>query len=185
MTIWLTTDWHLKHFKIMEYENRPEGFEDIILNNILSSIQDGDKIINLGDCAFSNNVRETITSFNNSIKSKKNVTIDLIRGNHDSKSKTFYESCGFDLVTNIIMYGDILLSHKPRDLSLEDPNIKYNIHGHFHSGSHPEEDAKYKYCDNKKHILLGLENVNYELIDLDTFNEYVVFKNNKQYIVKN
>jgi calcineurin-like phosphoesterase family protein len=183
MTTWLTTDWHLHHKNIMKYENRPNNFESIILDNINSTIKDGDRLINLGDVAFGLNIHDTIFNFISNIKHHHDVSVYLLKGNHDKKSNNFYLSCLFDYVDHDLIINHTLLSHCPRDLNLSQfKNVKYNIHGHMHRALNRDDELSYPFYDNEKHILLSIERTNYQLINLDEFEKSIKIIDNKKYL---
>jgi len=48
MNIWVTTDTHLNHTKLIEY-GRPENFEDKIKKGLVNNIKKDDLLIHLGD----------------------------------------------------------------------------------------------------------------------------------------
>ena len=43
--IWLTSDWHLGHTNIVKYCNRPENFEELIIQNWLKVVKPDDIVI--------------------------------------------------------------------------------------------------------------------------------------------
>ena len=50
MKIWLVSDTHFNHQKLVEWNTRKDGFEQEILKN-LSVIEEGDVLIHTGDFA--------------------------------------------------------------------------------------------------------------------------------------
>jgi len=56
MRYWLITDTHFGHENIKKYCNRPDGFEDLILENLNPTEDEGvcpgDVLIHLGDVCF-------------------------------------------------------------------------------------------------------------------------------------
>jgi len=162
--IWLTTDWHLHHFNILKYEDRPVGFEKLIYENIRERVMDGDVVINLGDVIFKRN-GELIQ-----IMQSLPGTHILTMGNHDRQKNKWYREHGFHWVCRTYEYKDILFSHRPLDIT-HWPNLKYNIHGHFHTKNRDDitrtEGAYPFYSEN--HLLLSLEELNYDVIKLKDF----------------
>lgn len=158
--IWLISDTHLGHRKLIEICERPKNFGFLILNN-LDVVHENDILIHIGDVSFYNHLFN-IMALTSSIAGKK----WLIRGNHDDKSINWYCNNGWDFVGDqlvIEIYGlKILFTHKPSNtvLGLGDaPDI--NIHGHLHIGDHRE-------CDylTDRHILISLERLNYKPVQL-------------------
>ncbi len=127
MNYWLISDTHFGHNK----NNRPEGFEDRIMSN-LRIIQPNDILIHLGDFCMGGD-KYWHRRFMENSKAKKHW---LIKGNHDSKSLSWYVNLGWDIVAEQILiklYGKpILFSHQPRPTG----DYTINIHGHLHSDNH-------------------------------------------------
>jgi len=132
MGLYLISDTHFGHDKILTYENRP--FKNIhemnksLINNWNSTVTKDDVVICLGDFSFLNK-KENIN-----ILSKLNGNKELILGNHDrSRSVNWWKSCGF---SNVYKYPICIdeffwLSHEPMYMCRTMPYI--NIHGHTHS----------------------------------------------------
>lgn len=84
--IWFTSDWHLNHYNILKYCNRPfkdvNQMNEIIINNYNSVVKEKDIVYFLGDFAFKN-----IAEFSERL----NGTKYLLPGSHDKPSKTFGE----------------------------------------------------------------------------------------------
>jgi calcineurin-like phosphoesterase family protein len=83
---------------------------------------------------------------------------NLIKGNHDIKSDSFYTH-HFDFYSHypILLNSFFLLSHEPLQLSETTPY--FNIYGHVHN------DTKYK--DNKTSRCVSVERINYRPLLLD------------------
>lgn len=162
--IWVTTDWHINHKNIIKFENRPENFKELIIQNIQNKISDNDLIIHLGDVIFGQ-----ASELKEIMESLPGYYI-LTTGNHDRHGNEWFRNHGFDYVCKNFEFKDILFSHKPRDLK-DWPNLKYNIHGHFHRRNR-EEDSRntngYPFYSNN-HFLLSIEEMNYEPILLQDF----------------
>jgi len=158
---WLTTDWHLNHARIIEYENRPENFKELIINNWLKVVQPNDIVINLGDVIFSR--AKELYDILPQLPGKK----IMVTGNHDRQTSSWYRRAGFDYVCNLYEYKNIIFTHKPVDLNeYPNKNITMNIHGHFHT----KDDSAYGYhFYSKNHKCVSIEKLNYELIELYDF----------------
>lgn len=166
MKIWLTTDTHFGHDRMLELENRPKGFEDKILQGY-SQLQEGDMLVHLGDFCIGQDELWHQRFFK---ALPYNNTTVLVRGNHDSKSDEWYYNHGWDFVCDsfsLNKFGKkILFTHIP--VLYEKELFDVNIHGHLHSNRHhgspedfPLQDRIYK--------LLSIEYGNYKPIVLRTF----------------
>ena len=153
MNYWITTDTHFGHDKLMEYLNRPKGFEDLILRRHQNTIKQGDVLIHLGDICIGND-KHWHAQFMKCLPSVKRW---LIRGNHDKKTNHWYLNHGWDFVATTIqmrVYGlDILFSHIPQP----DSGYDINIHGHSHNNDHHRHEPELKAVKSSKHRLVFLE----------------------------
>ncbi len=153
---WVTSDWHLWNDKIIEFGPRPDDFTDLILRNHRYVVSTQDTLINLGDVAFYG--MERLGPFLAHIPGRH----VLVRGNHDHKSNNWYLRNGYDWVCDMLVIGDVLLSHKPVDQFPE--GVAVNVHGHLHRwgdrvGEHP-------YLDPSRHILVAMELTDYKPLNL-------------------
>lgn len=149
----LVTDLHINHSNIIKYSVRPHNYQEKIYNNWKNIVKPKDIVINLGDVIFHKAYQ--LKDIMNDLPGTK----ILVRGNHDKRhSDSWFLKRGFSFVCNSIIVNDILLSHKPMDLT---ENVKMNIHGHFHNNpvDHWEENLLRKI--SKKHFLLSIEHVGY------------------------
>lgn len=162
--IWLTTDWHFGHKNIIKYESRPLNYQDQILNNLREKVSPDDIVINFGDVIFKQH--STITEMMNSLPGK----YILVLGNHDRNKPQWYKNHGFYWVGKYYEYKNILFSHRPVDLS-KWPNLKYNIHGHFHRKNRTDISRTKEFYPfyTKYHYLLSIEEMNYKPILLEDF----------------
>lgn len=169
MNYWLTTDWHLGHENIKEYENRPDNFEELILKHHKEVIGKDDILINLGDTIFSNKIN--LKDYMSQIDCRKKI---LVRGNHDKcHTDSWFINNGFDSVCDIMAIKKVFLSHKPIEL----PPFSINIHGHMHSGN--MMDTSYYSYYSSHHFLLGLENTNYYPVKISDIINGKYIKGNK------
>ena len=151
MNYWIISDTHFGHEKLIEYSNRPVGFEKLILKRLVNAIKPDDIIIHLGDFCIGND-----EIWHRHIMGFVTMTCKrlLIRGNHDKKTNTWYLNHGWDFVAESIkikIYGyEILFSHRPQ------PIVGYdlNVHGHLHNTDHHSYDPELK---TNMHILVMLE----------------------------
>ncbi len=130
--VWLISDTHFFHEKIIEYEDRPFDSVDLMNAAIVTKwnnlIAKDDLVYHLGDVTF-NNWDESFKIF-----SKLNGKKILVRGNHDKRrSDNWFKKLGFSYITKhpIIVDDFYILSHEPVYLTKSMPYV--NIHGHIHS----------------------------------------------------
>lgn len=135
MKIYVMTDSHLGHKKLLEYGERPEEYENLIVRGIHEIPADQDLLIHLGDVCIGND------EYNHNrllipIRSRFKKTV-LVRGNHDNKSDAWYYKQGWDFVCRSFTakyFGKTLLfTHKPLPMEF-DYRTDLNIHGHLHGG---------------------------------------------------
>ena len=154
---------------------RPEGYERRIHGAIMQCVKPEDVLLHLGDVSLGDDEgahREYIMKW----PGKK----ILIRGNHDSRSDVWYYGHGWDTVCTMMMierFGKkILFSHIPQqDLGWFD----INVFGHFHDNTHAtirEKEPEIASILCSKHILLAVEEINYQPILLDTFYQKAINK---------
>lgn len=159
MKIYITTDTHLGHDRMIELCNRPQGFEDLILQG-LTTIPSDALLIHLGDVCIGNDAKWHDDIINSTEEVYRRI---LVRGNHDHKSDSWYLSHGWDFVCEefVARYfqKNILFSHRPQ---ADREYIDYNIHGHLHNTGHHEGGGK-----NCR--LLALEHTNYKPVNLEKF----------------
>jgi len=176
MKIYLTTDTHFSHDKMVEYCGRQNNFNELIWKGF-NVITDKDILIHLGDFCIGNDV-ENHRHLSDLLKCKK----ILVKGNHDRKSDNWYLEHGWDFVCykfqNNFFGKRILFSHIP---SKDDGEFDINIHGHFHNNLHRLLEGKFVVDGEKernqedllkltnKHKLLAIENTNYKPVLLEKF----------------
>lgn len=158
MTYWLITDTHLNHNNIIQYCNRPENHQELILNN-LSIIKESDVLIHLGDICIRKDYEMNRILLDN-IKCNHKW---LIKGNHDKKNYGWYLNQGWSFIAEKVeMYlyrKRILLTHKPEPYS---DSYDLNIHGHLHNNHNNELDL----ILHEKNRLVSIENNNYKPLDM-------------------
>lgn len=164
MNIWLISDTHFGHENIQlpEYGGRPEGFENKIISNIKKKLKPKDLFIHLGDVCFGQEVL-----WHGELQA---ATVGcyrwLIRGNHDTKSTSWYLDHGWHSVAESLYlkaFGkNILFSHIPKP----DDGYDLNIHGHFHNTTHRSQEPELLAIKNDKQILIAVEYSDYAPISL-------------------
>lgn len=139
MKTWLISDTHFGHKNIIEYCNRPENHNELMIENWLDLVAEEDEIIHLGDVFMGKGSKEYAEWVFELLPGQKK----LILGNHDHASVSFYESLGFEVYPTYKVWvpheenglaGSVVMTHYPlcRDYS----TWKMNIHGHIHNNGH-------------------------------------------------
>jgi calcineurin-like phosphoesterase family protein len=155
MKVWIISDTHFGHERMHELCGRPQGFEDKILSAV-SKIPTGDTIVHLGDFC----IGRDEYWHQKWLMATQYTTRVLVRGNHDSKSQTWYMRSGWHFACDsfsLNTFGKrILFTHVPQvyDTDLYDTNI----HGHLHNtGHHPNP-----HDDSRDYRLVAMETENYQ-----------------------
>lgn len=127
----VTADTHFGHDNIIKYESRPFANSNHMTEEITKKwnglVRAQDVVYHLGDVSF---YPQNLTKM---IVEKLNGRKILILGNHDTRSRNWYLSVGFDQVIPypIILDKFWMLSHDPLYMNEAMPYV--NIHGHLHS----------------------------------------------------
>lgn len=165
--IWLLGDTHFGHAKMLEYCDRPGGFENRILKG-LKVIDEKSILIHLGDFCIGDD-KKWHDIFFRALKAHKAI---LVKGNHDGKSNSWYYSNGWDFVcehfTDTCFGKKILFSHVPLSRRKHD-DYDLNIHGHFHNSDHRSHEPELVAIKNKRQKLFAVEYTNYQPVLLKTF----------------
>lgn len=152
----ITTDTHFGHKKIMEFAQRPLGFEQLIIDNLEREANHNHILVHLGDVAWVGD-----KFWNRQLTSMPYKRKWLLKGNHDKKSDEWYLDNGWDFIAESIVVNfnnkQVVFSHKPREV-LEG---QLNIHGHFHNIPGERilkiEPELHKFAGDGRHILIQLE----------------------------
>jgi calcineurin-like phosphoesterase family protein len=168
MNIYLITDTHFNHTKVIEYCGRPLNYEQLLFSS-MNNVPEDAILLHLGDICIGKDV-EVHEKYIAPLKCKK----WLIKGNHDRKSDAWYYEHGWDVVCesiNIIKHGVfITFSHKPIPLPrTRGSKPVINIHGHFHNTDHRLIEPDMDKILTKNHKLLAVEYTNYQVVDLAKF----------------
>ena len=161
VNVWITSDAHFNHTKILTYCNRPfanvDEMNDTIVKNWNETIAKEDLVYFLGDLCFGDQ---------DVWLNKLNGRIQWIRGNHDrsiGKGRHYYK---FLPVFSVLRYANlsIMLVHDPNDecvSMIADP--KWVIYGHHHN-NYPEQ---YPFFDaEKKRVNVSVEMTEYKPVSL-------------------
>lgn len=164
--IYLISDTHFFHKKIISLTSRPEDFEKRIWNSWTKRVKPEDTIYHLGDVALERVrvLREWYERKFRLLPGRK----CLIRGNHDKwiKPKELLKWWDEVYSEKVLEYKHlrILLTHVPRYDRLDKDGVvaDINIHGHQHNGVPPDAGPK-------RNFLLALENDGYRVWRLGDF----------------
>jgi calcineurin-like phosphoesterase family protein len=131
---WIISDTHFFHTNIGLFCSRPDGWQELIIENWNRWIQPYNLVFHLGDLALGK--KEATVSLIPQLNGK----IYLMRGNHDRRSAAFYQSFGITLVKDPyrMVTGEgirLVFSHRP---IVPLPPGLFNLHGHIHNNPAPE-----------------------------------------------
>ena len=162
--IYLTSDTHWGHQKIIEYCNRPDNYDQLIINHWKAIVAPQDIIYHLGDVIWGN--KQKLTEIMSDLPGRK----FLIKGNHDvMHSDNWFYDAGFQGVfseVTIRMFGNrYRLSHFPINVA---GTKDINIHGHLHNAKYKNWEGIYKEIISENNYLLALEYVDYSPVLLET-----------------
>lgn len=121
--VWITSDTHFYHDKIIEYCGRPQNHTELIVERLRECVRPADILIHAGDVIFGN--AKQLTEILNSIPGTK----FLVRGNHDESTMTAYMNAGFSGVFDGLQLSGAYITHKP----CTPPEGLINVHGHLHN----------------------------------------------------
>jgi calcineurin-like phosphoesterase family protein len=159
--IYVTSDTHLNHKKLIEW-GRPEDFEERIIQSH-NKIEPESYLIHLGDFCIGDDANQTEIWLDAVGHIQHRI---LVRGNHDKKSASWYLEHGWHAVMDhmeITLFGKrILFSHIPVDYELW-PATDINVHGHTHGNGHRDRDVAHFLSENY-HREVAMENTNYQPI---------------------
>lgn len=155
---WLITDTHFYHKLMVELCGRPTNFNELILKNLRHLVAKQDTLIHLGDVIFYK--YPELKGMLDSVPCRK----FLMMGNHDHKSKGWYMRNGFDCVSDQMVWGNVLFSHRP--LEKFPSGVVFNVHGHFHNIGHRKAESWY---DTAVYKVLAIENTEYKPVLLSQF----------------
>jgi calcineurin-like phosphoesterase family protein len=159
MKVWLYTDSHFFHDKMVEFCGRPVDHTERQVANWKRLVAPEDLVFHLGDVALGvgGRMRE-LQALLQGLPCKK----VLILGNHDKQSPTWYMRNGFDAAVTSIVYKRVFLTHKPADRL--PPGAWLNVHGHLHNSPH----HKWEHIEKPWHRLLHIED-RLEPVEFDKF----------------
>ena len=136
---WIISDTHFFHTNIGRYCDRPDGWQERIIENWDRFINPEEVVFHAGDLALGK--KEDLEV----LASLLNGRLYLMRGNHDRRSSAFYHHLGISLVPDpyLLVHPSglrLVFSHRPI-LPLEAGVL--NLHGHIHNNPAPELGARH------------------------------------------
>ena len=152
MAIYYIADLHFGHCNIISYCNRPfssvEEMDKALIQNWNSIVNKNDVVWVLGDISLGLK-KEEIQKRISRLKGIKN----LVKGNHDYYSDSFYREIGFHSVSKypIIRDGFMMLSHEPLQMVA---GPYFNIYGHVHDDKNYKDFTENSFC-------VSVERINY------------------------
>lgn len=160
--VYFIADTHFGDKAIFRYENRP--FRDVsrmdaeLISRWNGIVSSDDAVYVLGDFGADGYETEVLSILAGSKY--------LIKGNHDTKSNSFYRQAGFREVYDhpIILDGFWILSH---DVLYVNSNMPYaNLFGHVHNNPAVKDYSSQHFC-------VSAERINFAPISFDKIKEIV------------
>lgn len=136
MKLFIISDTHYYHSKIIEYENRPfsnvEEMNEYMIQEHNNVVSNEDIVVHFGDFSFGG--KQLVTEIFNQL----NGNLYLIMGNHDRRrSRNWYINLGFvDVFRKPVHLQNFILSHEPINHEKIIEYNKINCHGHIHNNVH-------------------------------------------------
>lgn len=166
MTVWVSSDWHINHSRIIEYCARP--FNDVnhmneaIIANWNACVKPEDTVIVLGDC-FMGQIEGIDKYMPRLCMGKYSI---LCAGNHDQGKRHKLLEKYFDEVydepfTYILPNGKAFaICHNPEEIDDLMPG-EYKLYGHVH------DNAPTGYDKETRSFHVGVDTNDYRPVDLD------------------
>lgn len=133
--IWVISDTHFCHRRILEYEaeNRPfkdrDEMNEALIQRWNEKVGKEDLVLHLGDFSFGNKHRIK------DIVARLNGRIWLLLGNHDREQHYNWQELGFERVIKCpyLLDNKFVFSHEPLETI---PDGLVNIYGHVHGSKY-------------------------------------------------
>ena len=165
MNVWFVGDTHFGHRRITKY--RPEfssakEHDDVILENILSTVKKRDVLWMMGDICFD------LDSLENLVTIKKHVKqLNLVLGNHCHINFLDYVGKVDNLYGITKKYG-MWLSHAP--IHPKELFGKPNVHGHCHNND----------IGDDRYFCVSMERIDYRPISLESVKRNLEKRENNE-----
>ena len=162
--LWLISDTHFGHKNIVQYQQRPESHEAIMLSEWVWAVGEDEPILHLGDVFLGKQGNPARWS---AILGRLPGRKFLILGNHDKAKKSLYEQAGFTIIQPFVHRG-IAFTHRPISIEFPQEELRdwsINIHGHVHANPYrPEHDGTW--LEGKTYINLSVEVTDFKPVRL-------------------
>ena len=132
MNVFVVADTHFNHAKLVEYQGRPEGFDEIIVANWNAVVHPEDLVVHLGDVALGRAF--DVAAMMARLHGRKVLCL----GNHDRNDARWYMARGFAFACRYFVDRGVAFSHRP--VVPLPPDCALNLHGHFHRGQHRDRE---------------------------------------------
>jgi calcineurin-like phosphoesterase family protein len=164
--VYFIGDTHWGHKNICNFRTQfssVEEHDEVILDNILSTVGKRDTLWLLGDCFFTEDSLDNLREINKHVR-----TTHLVLGNHDSDSgvrqnnlRTVLSEGLVSKVGALFKYKGFWLSHAP----IHDQELRghMNIHGHTHDEVIPDD----------RYVGVSCERVGYVPVSFSRIKEMV------------
>ena len=153
---WIISDTHWGHSSptFVAHTRRPKNVDEISIKACKRLIGPDDLVIHVGDVCFN------FFDLAGLMAGMPGRWV-LVRGNHDSRSLSWYMNHGFAFACEALELGGVYFTHKPSEFLPK--GCVVNVHGHLHNRV-PTDYKKYSHCK-----LFALEHSKYEPMLLDKF----------------
>ena len=169
---YFSSDWHLGHYRSIQFSNRPfkdvDEMDSTIIHNMISPLKKGDDFYFLGDLAF--NVASAAKFFN---QLPKGVKFFWILGNHERTASHFIHHCVQQIpIKEIKIRGtSVTLCHYPMITWNKSHYNAWQLFGHHHVSSHGHD--KIHHLASGKQLNVNLEFHDYKPWTEDEIVEYM------------
>ena len=165
--LFVISDTHWLHDRIVEYCGRPADHNERMLANWNKVVGPDDVVLHLGDLVLGPRDENECTSLFWSTSSELNGKKFLLKGNHDEKPNEWYDQHGFEVVdTHCWMKHrgyKITFSHIPVVLTYKN---EINVHGHVHNSSFSGL--------TKRHLNVSVEVIDYTPKNIQSALDYKI-----------
>lgn len=138
---WLISDTHFGHRNIVQFQQRPETHEVIMLSEWVRLVREDDNILHLGDVFMGSKGNQQRWAM---ILSRMPGNKFLILGNHDrANMPELYETAGFTIIEPFVQDG-VAFTHRPISpnsawAAIWEGQWDKNVHGHIHLNGYQGE----------------------------------------------
>lgn len=152
---WFTSDWHLGHKNILEFEAEKRPFADLdhmhheMIKRHNSVVGKYDLVYHLGDVCWKKEYMPLLDEFNGEKR--------LIMGNHDQFKMEVYLQY-FEKIYGVKYWERCTLTHIPIHQNSLSGRFMLNVHGHLHSNNVKSEMTQVM---GGKKTIYAVEDINY------------------------